>query len=84
MSHRAQPITLVSAASQPDDVPVVFGEFPNAVEAHEIAKEIRHRLLHELQFLSNAVIHVDPTNAAGEKHHNIAEHEHDSPSRHSH
>jgi cation diffusion facilitator family transporter len=51
---------------------------------HEIAKEVRHRLLHELRYLSNATIHVDPANASGEVHHSIAEHEHDDLPSHSH
>ena len=28
--------------------------------AHDIAKEVRHTLLHQLQYLSNATIHLDP------------------------
>jgi cation diffusion facilitator family transporter len=51
---------------------------------HEIAKEVRHRLLHELRYLSNATIHVDPANAPGEAHHRVAEHEHDDLPAHSH
>lgn len=51
---------------------------------HNIAKEARHRLLHDLRYLSNATIHVDPTNASGEDHHRIAEHEHDDLPAHSH
>ena len=43
-------------------------------EGHEVAGEVRHHLLHHLQYLSNATIHVDPANASGEKHHRIAEH----------
>lgn len=53
-------------------------------EGHEIATKARHELLHNLRFLSNATIHVDPANASGEKHHHIEEHKHwDEPS-HSH
>lgn len=51
---------------------------------HNIASEVRHRLLHELQFLSNATIHVDPAHTSGEKHHQIEEHEHDEEPPHSH
>jgi len=51
---------------------------------HEIAKEIRHQLLHHLRYLSNATVHVDPVNASGEEHHRIAEHIHDDLSAHSH
>jgi cation diffusion facilitator family transporter len=53
-------------------------------KGHEIAKEVRHQLLHHLHYLSNAIIHVDPVGASGEEHHRITEHVHgDSPS-HSH
>ena len=53
-------------------------------EGHEIAKEARHQLLHHVSYLSDATIHVDPANASGEKHHRIAEHEHDGFPAHSH
>ena len=51
---------------------------------HEIAKEVRHQLLHHLRYLSNATIHIDPVTASGEEHHRIAEHVHDELSPHSH
>ncbi len=51
---------------------------------HEIAKEVRHNLLHKLRYLSNATIHVDPIDASGEDYHRIAEHEHDDLPAHSH
>jgi cation diffusion facilitator family transporter len=53
-------------------------------KGHEIAKDVRHQLLHHLRYLSNATIHVDPLNASGEKHHRIAEHAHGDLSTHSH
>ena len=53
-------------------------------EGHNIASEVRHSLLHELQFLSNATIHVDPAHTSGEKHHQIEEHEHGEEPPHSH
>jgi cation diffusion facilitator family transporter len=53
-------------------------------KGHEIAKDVRHQLLHHLRYLSNATIHVDPLNASGEKHHRIAEHAHGDHSAHSH
>jgi cation diffusion facilitator family transporter len=56
-----------------------------SVEAgHAIAVEVRHRLLHDLAYLSNAVVHVDPLGSSGEEFHRIPEHEHDSLSPHSH
>ncbi|EQB63146.1 MAG: cation efflux family protein [candidate division Zixibacteria bacterium RBG-1] len=53
-------------------------------EGHEIAKEVRHQLLHFLPHLSNATIHIDPANALGEKYHRIPEHIHDDLPPHSH
>jgi cation diffusion facilitator family transporter len=53
-------------------------------QAHEIAKEVRHTLLHQLQYLSNATIHLDPLTASGETHHCIREHAHDELPTHSH
>lgn len=53
-------------------------------KGHEIAQEVRHQLLHHLQYLSNVTIHIDPISASGETHHRIAEHAHDELSTHSH
>ncbi len=53
-------------------------------EGHEIAKEVRHQLLHHLEYLSNATIHVDPLDASGEKYHSISNHTHGSSPMHSH
>lgn len=53
-------------------------------QAHEIAGRVRHELLHDLHFLSDVIIHVDPINASGEKHHDINEHAHDDFPKHSH
>jgi len=56
-----------------------------SVEAgHEIAREVRHQLLHHLPYLANATIHVDPVNASGEHHHGISEHDPDELPTHSH
>ena len=53
-------------------------------DGHEIAMKTRHELLHKLPFLSGITIHVDPTNASGEEHHQIKEHAHDGLPSHSH
>jgi cation diffusion facilitator family transporter len=53
-------------------------------QAHEIAAEVRHQLLHHLDYLSLVVIHVDPADKSGESHHRIAEHVHDGLPTHSH
>lgn len=56
----------------------------SVADGHEICKEVRHRLLHGLQYLSQATIHVDPSHSSGETHHCISGHEHDSLPPHSH
>ncbi|MDY7032003.1 MAG: cation diffusion facilitator family transporter [Thermodesulfobacteriota bacterium] len=38
---------------------------------HEIAMKVERQLLHSLQYLSNATIHVDPVNVSGEAHHHV-------------
>ena len=53
-------------------------------EGHTIAREVNHRLLHELRYLDSAVVHVDPLQEAGEKHHRIPTHTHDGLPPHSH
>ena len=53
-------------------------------EAHEIAAEVRHQLLHHLKFLSLVVIHVDPADRSGERFHAIEAHTHDRLPPHSH
>ena len=53
-------------------------------EGHEIAKAVRHQLLHHVRFLTSVVIHVDSLPRSGEKHHCIAEHVHDDLPPHSH
>jgi len=44
-------------------------------EGHEIAVNVRHRMLHGLNYLSNAVVHVDPLGASGETFHRIPGHD---------
>lgn len=53
-------------------------------EGHDMAIEVRHTLLHHLQYLSNCTIHIDPATASGETYHRIANHTHDNLPSHSH
>ena len=41
-------------------------------EGHDIAKEVQHQLFHHLNYLSLAMVHVDPLHQSGEKHHPYA------------
>ncbi len=63
---------------------VTVGKDLSVEQGHNIACAVRHDLLHNLQFLSEATIHVDPANASGEKHHHIEQHEPDNETAHSH
>lgn len=54
-------------------------------EGHEVAREVNHRLMHRLAFLESAVVHVDPTEQAGEGYHRVHHpHYHDGLPAHSH
>jgi cation diffusion facilitator family transporter len=53
-------------------------------QAHAIAVEVRHQLLHHLPYLSEATIHVDPEHASGADHHRMVEHAHDDLPAHAH
>jgi cation diffusion facilitator family transporter len=53
-------------------------------EGHEVAKEVRHQLLHHLPHLGRVMVHVDPHGQGGEQHHRIGEHAHDGLPAHSH
>jgi adenosylmethionine-8-amino-7-oxononanoate aminotransferase len=53
-------------------------------QGHAIAKEVRHELMHHVRYLSDAMIHVDPSEEAGEKFHRIVEHSHYNLPVHSH
>jgi cation diffusion facilitator family transporter len=56
----------------------------SVAQGHALAREVNHRLLHELRYLDMAVVHVDPVQEAGEEHHRIATHSHDGLPPHSH
>jgi len=56
----------------------------SVAEGHAIAREVNHRLLHELRYLNMAVVHVDPAQEAGDEHHQIPTHSHEGLPPHSH
>jgi len=53
-------------------------------DGHEIAKEVRHQLLHHLPHLGRVMVHVDPYGQGGEQYHRLGEHAHDGLPTHSH
>lgn len=66
------------------DVNIAIESNLSVEQGHEIAREVRHQLLHHLPYLANATIHVDPATASGERHHLISDHTHDQLPTHSH
>lgn len=44
------------------------------LKAHAIAEEVRHRLFHEIQGVSEVIIHTDPSSAGGEDYHQALAH----------
>src|SRR5215208_1084118 len=56
----------------------------SVAEGHAIAREVNHRLMHELRYLDTAVVHVDPVQESGEQHHRVDAHSHDDLPQHSH
>jgi len=44
-------------------------------DAHAIAEEVRHRLFHEVEGLSEAIIHTDPSSNRGDFHQLVAHHQ---------
>ena len=61
-----------------------MGSELTVVAAHDIAKEVEHELQHHLQFLSGAIIHVDPAAESGESRHQRGPHAHDNLQTHAH
>ena len=51
---------------------------------HEVAKAVRHQLLHHLPHLGSMSVHVDPDGQGGDRHHRIGAHAHDGLPMHTH
>jgi cation diffusion facilitator family transporter len=56
----------------------------SVADAHKISTKVRNEILHELPYISNVVIHVDPLGLSGEDFHRIEESAHGGRQRHSH
>lgn len=56
----------------------------SVAEGHELAREVRHQLLHHLPHLGGVTVHVDPYGQGGERHHRIGQHAHDGLPMHAH
>jgi cation diffusion facilitator family transporter len=66
------------------EVNVAVSAGSSVEQGHEVAVEVRHQLLHHLEYLSDATVHIDPVTASGQEHHRIANHTHDDLPAHSH
>jgi len=44
------------------------------IEAHDIANQAHHRLLHDVPKLDDVTVHVSPSNTGGEDHHSLTAH----------
>jgi cation diffusion facilitator family transporter len=66
------------------DVSVTVPGGLSVTEGHDVARDVRHQLLHHLPHLGRVMVHVDPYGQAGERHHRITEHVHDGMPAHSH
>jgi cation diffusion facilitator family transporter len=56
----------------------------SVAQAHTVAKEVRHQVMHHLNYVSSVMVHVDPIEEAGEEFHHITQHSHDGLPAHSH
>jgi cation diffusion facilitator family transporter len=63
---------------------VVVGHELSVVEAHSVAEEAQHRLLHGVPRLTAALVHADPFEHEGADHHELTAHHdvHLQPQRH--
>jgi cation diffusion facilitator family transporter len=66
------------------DISVSVSGALSVAEGHEIAKEVRHQLLHHMPHLGGVAVHIDPYGKAGESFHRIGEHTHDGLPQHRH
>jgi cation diffusion facilitator family transporter len=66
------------------DLNVAVASHLSVADGHAIAKEVRHKLMHHLTYLSSVMVHVDPSEEAGEEFHRVLQHAHDGLEPHSH
>jgi cation diffusion facilitator family transporter len=66
------------------DVSVTVPRALSVEDGHDVAREVRHQLLHHLPHLGRVVVHVDPDGQGGEGHHRIGAHAHDGMPAHTH
>lgn len=73
------------SVSHPKDGPRAARLMRQSVaEGHDIARDVRHQVLHHLPHLGSVMVHVDPYGQGGEQHHRVGPHAHDDLPLHSH
>ena len=53
-------------------------------DGHQVAKEVRHQVLHHVPHVSQVTVHVDPATESGEVFHQVDNHAHDGLPAHGH
>jgi cation diffusion facilitator family transporter len=66
------------------DVSVTVPGGLSVAQGHDVARAVRHQLLHHLPHLGRVMVHVDPYGQGGERHHRIGAHAHDGMPAHTH
>jgi len=66
------------------DVSVTVPDSLSVAAGHDVAREVRHQLLHDVPHLGSVLVHVDPVGQGGERHHRIGAHAHDGLPTHAH
>ena len=66
------------------ELSVTVAESLSVGEGHEIAREVRHQLLHHVPHLDGVTVHVDPVGQGGRHYHRIGAHAHDGLPVHVH
>jgi cation diffusion facilitator family transporter len=66
------------------DVSVTVPSGLSVAEGHDVARDVRHQLLHHLPHLGRVMVHVDPYGQGGEQYHRVGPHSHDDLPLHSH
>ena len=56
----------------------------SVAEGHQVAKAVRHQILHHLPHVTGVSVHVDPITEAGEQFHGVESHVHDGLPAHAH
>ena len=66
------------------EVNLAVGGGLSVQEAHTLAQEARHAILHQLPHFSNAILDVDPAGSSGEHFHRVENHAHGDLQPHFH